>query len=295
MQKQQMFLIIIGIGLALIATFAVKVYLDQQQKIIMEDAKRKLEKIQSNQTAVLVAKQDIPRGAVIDPSALETKIVPNDYVQPRAATTSDRVAGMVVVADISRGEQITLNKLTQPRSGSSGGLAEVTPVGKRAVTISVDNIASLGGMIKPGDYVDVIAMIPVPVQGPDGKQVNQLATLPLFQNVLVLAKGQETGFPVRDESRYKQEERKDVPSSLITLALAPQEANLVTFVQEQGKIRLTLRSPTDAKIENVQAASWETLFQYLFPKEREQVKPESPKDYVEIYRGLSKERVPLAK
>lgn len=309
MPKQRLILII-GIILALIAVFFIKVYLDEQRSLYREQAKKALKNIQANQTAVLVAKEDIPRGAAIDPDILETKIVPNQYLQPQAVTSLDRIAGMVAIASISAGEQLSLTKLANPKQAGGGGLAESTPVGKRAITISVDNISSLAGMIKPSDYVDVIAMVPVPVQGPDGKQALQVAVMPLFQNVLVLAIGQNTGTIIQapSEGRYKKEEKKEA-SPLITLALSPQEASLIAFVQEQGKIRLVLRSPADSQIEQVKPASWDTLFQYVMPKEtREQPKevepppPPEPKkeepkpiDYVEIYRGTNKERVPLSK
>ncbi len=298
MQKQRLILIAIGAVLALVAVYLTKVYLDQQRQIAREEAQRETANLQANQTAVVVAAQDIPRGTVIAPETLETKIFPNQYVAPQAVTSLDRIAGMVTIVPIPKGEQITLSKLAQPRGGAAaGGLAEATPVGKRAITISVDNIASLSGMIKPGDYVDVIAMIPVPVQTQEGKQVTQVAVMSLFQNVLVLAVGQQIGILSKGEARYKKEEEKSQPSPLITLALSPQEANLIAFVHEQGKIRLILRSPADSKVEPIQPASWETLFQYVMPKEA--VKPEFKKEpesvsYVEIYRGLKREKVPLS-
>jgi pilus assembly protein CpaB len=209
---------------------------------------------------------------------------------------------MMAIAPISRGEQITLTKLSYPKE--SGELADVTPVGKRAITLSVDNIASLAGMIQAGDYVDVITMLPVPVQSPDGKQTTQTAIVPLFQNVLVLAVGQEIGTVSREKGRYEKTEARRETSPLITVALTPQEASLIAFVQEQGKIRFVLRSPTDSQIEVVQPATWDTLFQYIMPKDKQVADSESAKkeelvsslpvpSYVEIYRGLKKEKVPL--
>lgn len=295
MQRQRIILII-GIVLALIAVFMVKVYLDQQRRMVQEQTKKALAQIQANQAAVLVAKGDIPKGATIEPNMLATAVIPNQYVQPQAVTSLDRIAGMITVAPISKDEQITLSKLSPSRQVGVGGLAGATPVGKRAITISVDNIAALAGMIKPGDYVDVIARVDVPVETPEGKPATQAAIMPLFQNVLVLAVGQEIGAKVEEAIRYKKEEKKEV-SGLITLALSPQEANLIAFVQEQGKIRLVLRSPADSQITPVQPASWETLFQYVMPKEvskQPEIK-EEPVGYVEIYRGLSKEKIPLSK
>jgi pilus assembly protein CpaB len=197
---------------------------------------------------------------------------------------------MITTAAISKGEQVTLTKLAYTKQAGGGDLAGLTPSGKRAVTISVDNISSLAGMIRPGDFVDVIAIIPIPIQTAEGKTASQLGVLPLFQNVLVLAVGQQTGAMARDESRYQKQEAG--PSPLITLALGPQETSLIAFVQEQGKIRLVLRSPQDNQVQNVPPANWDTLFRYIMPPRESTVEAEVPT--VEIYRGLQKERVPLS-
>lgn len=291
LQKQQIYLIA-GVVLALIALFMIKVYLDQQKLSSEKLAAQKFKMMQANQTSVLIAKDDIPKGTLVDTSNFTVNIVPNQFVQPSAVTSLDRVAGMVTIAFIARGEQVTLSKFANVTEG--GDLAQVTPVGKRAVTVAADNISSLAGMIKAGDHVDIIAKLPQNAPGPDGKPAMQLFTLPVFQNVLILAVGQQTTGP---KSNYRGTGERQETNPLITLALTPQEASLIAFVQEQGKIMLTLRSPTDTKFEPVQPASWDALLQYVFP-ERAVPKAEEehkPSDYVEIYRGMTKEKVLLSK
>ena len=297
MQRQKI-IIIIGVLLALMAVFMTKAYIDQQRNQVIDEAKKKIASIEKNiaknEVKVLVANKDISRGAAITAENTEISIIPEQYRQPQAVS-ADRAIGMVAVVPISKGEQVSLNKLAQPRQ--LGGLAEGTPVGKRAITIAVDNISSVGGLVKPGDYVDVMALVPVPVQAPDGKQVNQMAVMPLFQNVLVLAVGQDIG-AITSASGKKEAEKRGESSPLITLALQPQDANLIAFVQEQGRLRLTLRSPADSQMQATQPASWDTLFRYLMPPKQEVPEPETKApatDYVEIYRGLNKERVPLSK
>lgn len=296
MSKQKMFLIG-GIVFGILAVFMLNSYIQQQRQTVEEEAKRE---VRGNQTAVLVAKQDLSKGMFIDANMLSSEIVPNQYLQPQAVTSLDRINGMITVAQISKGEQITLNKLAYARQQES--LASAIPIGKRAITVNVDNISSLLGMIKPGDYVDVISLVPVPMQTPEGKQVTQVGVIPLFQNVLVLAVGQDTGAPGEGKSggRSKKEESKEA-SPLITLALNPQEANIIAFVQEQGKIRLSLRSPGDSQIQLIQPASWDTVMQYAMPnmiksapQETKKVEPQA-EGYVEVYRGLNKESVPIYK
>ena len=300
MPKQRLVLLIgiVGIVFTLIM---LTVYVDQKNKEAMKKAQQASKQILANSSPVLMARRDIPPGATITPDSVDVAIIPNQFIQPKAATAMDRIDGMRTVAPIAKGEQITLSKLIFPQQQQQhgGGLAEATPVGKRAITITVDNMASLAGMVKPGDYVDVIATLPIPMQGADGKVTAQTGIIPLFQNVLVLAVGQDLGAQAAPEGgRYQQKEVKKESSPLITLALAPQEASLIAFVQEQGKIRLVARSPADSQIQPFQPVGWDTLLQYVMPKEpvvQEQPKKEEPKDYVEIYRGLNKEKVLLTK
>jgi pilus assembly protein CpaB len=305
MQKQRI-IIIIGILLAVAAVFMTKTYIDQQRQQVIEEAKKKIANIEQTlpktQVKVLVAGKDIPKGNIIAADSLTTSIIPEQYLQPQTVSSADRILGMVAIVQIAKGEQITLSKLVQPRQ--LGGLAEGTPIGKRAITISVDSLSGLGGMINPGNYVDVIALLPVPVTTVEGKQVNQMAVMPLFQNTLVLAVGQNTGTVSAPASGRKVQEadKRSEGSPLITLALTPQEANLIAFVQEQGKIRLTLRSPADAQVvQSIQPASWDTLFKHVLPQQQE-TRPQvsetvasASDSYVEIYRGLNKEKVRLGK
>jgi len=295
---RQRIVLIIGIVLALGAVLMTMVYIDQQRKIDRARLQKNWENLQANQTAVLVAKKDIPRGSPVDETMFSTEIVLNKYVQPQAVTSMDRIAGMLTIAPVSKGEQISLTKLSNVKN--AGVLSEVTPVGKRAITISVDNISALAGMIKAGNYVDIIAMLPDAIMTPDGKQVVQTTAISLFQNVLVLAVGQETGTAPQARSRYAKEGgEKQESSPLITIALDPKEANLIAYVQEIGKVRLVLRSPADSKVEDLKPANWNALLEYIASKnpaprqeEKEEIKPTG---YVEVYRGTSKEQVPIFK
>ena len=298
MIAKQKITLIMGIFLALISVFMVRIYLDEQRKMAEERAREEFRRLQADQVAVLVAKEDIKPGAMIDARMLESRIFPQAYLQPQAVTSLARISGMVVIAPIFKGEQITLGKLSYAEERRDS-LAMLTPIGKRAITISVDNIAGLAGMIRPGDYVDVIAMISVPLTTPEGKTIAQTTAIPLFQNILVLAIGQEMR-GIRPEARHRregrEEERREV-SPLITLALSPQEASLIAFVQEQGKIRLILRSPADAQVEPMPPANWETFLHYVMPPRPALEKPpvsEVTRE-VEIFRGLSREKMPLSK
>ncbi|MBU0709946.1 MAG: Flp pilus assembly protein CpaB [Candidatus Omnitrophica bacterium] len=302
MQKQRI-IMIIGAILALIAVFMVKVYLDKQRQMMREEERRRMAQEQENLVPVLVAKKDIPANLELNPDSLEVSMIPKQYVQPRAATSLSRISNMVTTVAIAKDEQITLDKLRQAQEvqkqqpvSQGGALASRTPIGKRAITVPMDNIGSLAGMVKPGDYVDVIAMISIPVMTPDNKQVAQTSVIPLFQNVLVLAVGRDLS-PYESESRYSKGDAAS--SGMVTLALTPQEANILAFVQEQSKIRLVLRSPADSKTYPFQFTNWDTLIHYILPPEllKKSQGEEGMEEgsYVEIYRGLHKEKIQISK
>lgn len=302
--KKRIILIIASVVLATFAMLLIKVYLDRQTQIIESETKQELSQRQEQEAAVLVANTDIAKGATIAAEVLAIQTMGRDSVQPQAVGAPERVIGMITLIPISRGEQITLNKLVSAKEATAAGssLAMLTPVGKRAITIQVDNIASLLGMIKAGDYVDVVVAIPIPMQTQDKVMSQQPAVIPLFQNVLVLAVGREIGSGAQyREERYQQQASPDATPPM-TLALSPSEANLLAFVQEQGRVRLVLRSPADANIEPVTPASWDTVFQYMMMNVPQAQNPEDGKTSsptaggreIEIYRGLRKESLTLS-
>ncbi len=277
--------LIIAAAAGLLAVVLINLYIQQQAKV----AEDRVIAGQKNLASTVVATRDIPAGTAVQEDMLKEVTVSRGMLQPRAAQSIDRVIDKVSLAPISKGEQILLNKLAI--SGREVSLSSKIPPGKRAITIPVDNISSVGGMIRPGDHVDVLGSVPVPFMTAEGKQAMQMSTMPLFQDILVLAVGQEfTTIPGGPQD--KKETR--ALSNVITLSLDPQQANLIAFAQEQGKIRLVLRSPGDTQLETAAPASWDALYRNVMPqafRDESAVKerPPKPESTVQIYRGASRE------
>lgn len=283
MQKQRLIIAIAGVVLGLIAVVMVNIYINDMSAEAKRKAERELDKMRRNQAVVLVAKQDIPVDTVIQSGMLETSIVPREYVQPQVAASLDNVSDMVTIAPISRGEQISFTKLsTSSQMVKHRDLASITPVGKRAVGVSAENISDVAGLIKPGDSVDLIAVLSMAKEDKEGKKIAEQTIVPAFQNVLILAVGQETDVNARPG---KQKEK----INQITVALSPTEANILAFLQEQGKIRISLRSSEDSHIEAVESTTWESVLEEIPAlKEKEA-------ESIDIYRGLRKEKIILSK
>jgi pilus assembly protein CpaB len=301
-------LFVVAIASGILGILLLNVYLTGREKVIkdkLEEIKRQQERATAavkKTVSVLVARRDIPAEIPITSSDLATREIPEDYVQPGAIPTSaaNKAIGMVAASPIAAGEQILDSKLNPP-SERPKILSEITPMGKRAVPVAVDNISSLAGLLQPGDYVDVLTIISPPAGSslyslaldaaamPSAQQ-EKVITLPLFQNILVLAVGTELSSSESQAARGKSKE-KAKSSGGVTLSLSPQEAAMISFVQEQGKIRLLMRSNSDIAQAPVKAVNWDALFDYLYPEAK--ARGMKITNTVEIYRGLNKEVVPL--
>jgi len=163
-------------------------------------------------------------------------------------------------------------------------LALKTPVGKRAVTVRIDSLAAVGGLINAGDFVDVIAQLNVPAQDTDKKSVTAM----IFQGLQILA------INTNEDDPGAYDEQQSASSLKITFAVDPQEAGLLTFADRNGSIELALRSPEDSEHQMVKANTWKTLADYVMknqgldiqnPDEEPQAQPEESKPNIQIFRG----------
>jgi len=296
-QVQRRILLIIAAVAGIAAAMMIKVYLQKREVEMWERMKQQVQQTvkatQQQQPAppplkmrvALVAKNNIPAQTPIAPADIAFKELPENYIQPGVADSLEQVIGQITSGPVNAGEQILKIKLLPP--GNIGrSLSEITPVGKRAVTISVANISDIAGLIKPGNYVDVFTIITTPPAS--GASADKLILI--GQRIEVLAVGSELAATASESQTAK---KGSVATGPVTLALTPREAILFSFVQEHGKIKLVLRSPEDTNMEPVKPADWDTLLEYIYPATGT-TGAGTPQVAVEIYRGLEKQTVPYS-
>lgn len=221
----------------LVAVFMLQTVLQTERKKLEADRKKLLEQYRLIEPVdVIIARKDIPEGEPISAEALDKKSIPKQYVQPYATSRGADLLGMVAKSPIASGEQILTNKLRRASDKPVGAtLSAVTPEGMRAVTIGTDALGGVGGFIRPGDKVDILWTLQVPKS--ESKEP-ELVTVSLFQAVDVLAVGPEmVGRPASEQATSAD--------FTVTISLTPQQASLLLYAREQGKIQLALRPMTD--------------------------------------------------
>lgn len=208
--------------------------------MFLENMKKTYE-VQGDFVKVTVARQQIPAKTQITAQMIELKEIPAKYINERAAVDSKEVIGKIAKSDILTGEQVLRDKLAKDKE-SSDGLSFLLQPGKRAVTIAVNEVSGLAGLVKPGDRVDVLGTFDL--QAAVGQEKSSITTL-LIQNVDVLSIDQSTN----PSAGSNQEGKKAAaPAHTITLSVTPEQAQPLVLCSEKGSIRLILRPATDQEI-----------------------------------------------
>lgn len=211
----------------------------------------------SSVVEVLVAREPVPVGTVIEESMIDRQPWPQHLVLENfivsGAKNSD-IVGKVARAPFQAREPFTTDKIANPNDPSF--LAATLPTGMRAVTIATDAVSGVAGYVFPGDRINVLFTHNVPkiIRGtvnPMQFNPSQMADMGAMQsdkpgfseilipNALVLAVN------VREiQGRSGMQATNAVPSS-ITLAVSDEQAQQLRLAEKNGTLSLALRSLKD--------------------------------------------------
>ena len=250
--------------MAVMAVFFVQSYVSSLE----EEVSKKF----GTEVLVIVAKRDIKEMETINETLVGFKLVPKRFLEPAAISFERReedketakslksLTGQIAIVPVKKGEQITFNKISEP-SIRTGLAPQITP-GKRAMSIPVTDVSGASKLIKPGDRVDLLAVL-----DPGGNKINRVART-VMQDVVVLAVGRnvannparsvtEDPFTGKDKVRSLAE---DFSFSTITLELdAIQAQSLALLVGLDSTITVTLRNNDDTDKMNLGMTSFNDL------------------------------------
>jgi pilus assembly protein CpaB len=141
----------------------------------------------------VVAKQDIPARTKITTGMVEVRQMSLDDRSELAYTDLSQVVGRVTRYPIATSEQVLSTKVVSLESAAVTGdsLSYVIPEGRRAMAVQVDEVVAVGGLVLPGDYVDVMATFDVTFKDGDSEKTEDMYfTRLILQNTEVLAVAQ---------------------------------------------------------------------------------------------------------
>lgn len=219
---------------------------------------------------VVVANADLPWGSKLTPEMMQLQEFPAGAIPEGHFTNVEDIKDRVLLVDVKRNELVMESKLAP--LGTSGGVAAVTDVNKRAMSVKVDDVIGVAGFIKPADRVDVM----VTIEPEGGKQGHTISKM-ILENVKVLAAGTQM------ERKGKDEEPK--PVQVITVEVDVEEAEKLALASNQGKLRLALRNPLNSERVLTKGANVNALLSSFRPKQAPKPQDGEGGIRVEIIKG----------
>lgn len=250
--KSRLLMVGIALLLALMSAYGISLY--------VRSLKAKVEQ-EEKQLKVLTASENLSIGTsykeMTSRRMVSFKEVPQKYIVSGAITSPDRIDGQVLATRVNKGEQLTADKF---KYSTQAGLSFAIPKDNVAVSIPLDEVRGVAGMIKAGDYVSILATFE---DVGDAKKTT--LTRLLLQKVRVLAVGSIIAPP-----EGRAEEKKTLVSAggsrptserqTLTLSLSAVDAEKLVFAEENGKVWLTLLPTKEAAPVPTSGRSIDTVF-----------------------------------
>jgi len=203
---------------------------------------------------VVVASQALLPGEPVAKTSLKIRDFPKGSVPAGVLTEIEQAADRVAFVPIAPDDLVLDSKLAA--KGLGPGIATLVPIGMRAVSIPIVNVAAgHSGLIMPKNRVDVL--FTSSSLGPND-QTGGGSTTTLLQNVEILAV---------DRRIYVASDTKAETSEIraVTLVVTPRQANILDLATNKGTLHLALRNPKDEETAESEPA---ILAELLFHQEK---------------------------
>jgi pilus assembly protein CpaB len=205
---------------------------------VQHSAQQPIEEKKPDLVKIVIAKEDVSAGTQLTRDKLSEVDWPVDNVPEGSFNSIDDLIGKednrVSLVAIYTNEPIIQERVSGP--GQRKGLATMLDRGKRAVAIRVNEAVSVGGLIQPGDLVDIFVT---------NEKDDQAYTDLLLQNVRVLAVDQTTdplhpspiiGRTVTVEAGLADAQRITLASTVGSLSLALRESGNVAAAEDLERL-----------------------------------------------------------
>ena len=198
---------------------------------------------------VVVAKRALQAAQPITPDDVHVvnwpeKSMPGGTVSSVKALFADNQI-LIPTTAILEGEPIVPSRLASSTQGT--GLAALVREGYRAVAVRVDDSVGRAKLVYPGAFVDVIATI----RDTEGRGSSSRIAVP---DVKVLAVEAETDVATRaararqaQEQGNNQASSTNLGSTVVTLEVSPEDAEVLAVISRTGQVDLALRNGSDRK------------------------------------------------
>jgi len=259
-----------AVGFGIVAAVLSVLYLNSREAAIIASLVGEEDQIIS----VVVPTQNVPEGTRLTEEFLSLLDIPSKYV-PDGAITAQNYAnylGRYLSRAATEGKPLLVRDLTEVARDFS----DLINKDKRALTVQVDEVKSISGLVRPGNHIDIYVIIQAKIAGfqPVAFAASELpgelleaaktgelpaeipeellavqetpkdVIIPVVQDVRVLATGREAYDAYLDQYQLPQR-RLDSSFTAMTLDVSPQQAALLSLADDKGDLVAILRNRAD--------------------------------------------------
>lgn len=193
---------------------------------------------------------DIPKGTFGDEAfaqgLIEEDVIAKEYKPATAITSPAQIDGLVAISDLPANQVVVSNQFVS-QAESLSTFSSLLKNNEVAITISIDQVRGVAGLLVPGDFVNVLvtnaaaATETTAVEGQGGADVYTQPARYLFQKVQILAVGQTRKLEPGETAATNADGTPvaSTTSGMLTFALPALAAQQIASV-EGGSFYLTL-------------------------------------------------------
>jgi pilus assembly protein CpaB len=254
--------------------------------------------------ALVAAAHEMSAGTRLKKGDLKVIHVLKQDAPPGAITDEKVLIDRPLLFPVSANETITPTKVSS--IGGVEGVPSQIEIGKRALSVQVNDPSGVAGLIQPRSHVDVLFTRP-------GSMVETVTTT-ILEDIVVLGIGRATevagslataGTATAATANATPQTNQNRSA---TLLVTPEQSRVLELAKNQGRISLALRNPMDTtRSSDPRATTGEALYGNLpkelrpdlrrptnnapavrvvaAPKPEPPPAPPKPKNIVEVFRG----------
>ncbi len=256
MNSRRIIILVVAVALGAFASFGIYQYTQGLKSEAYAGAEL---------TSVWVVSEPIPKGTpaeqVINQGLIVQRDVPVDLRPTTAIVDPDaELGGLIAIAELPANHQLVVGNFVAPSVVSTGVTDRLSEKGLTALSISVDQVRGVAGLLAPGDFVNIMVQEQIaeevqtstadpeeggvaPVIGAEGNDEVVapyiVKTRLLYQKVEILAIDNQLAPDLGEEAGA---DAAAINSGMLTLAV-PVEATLRLASIDPGSIYLTLVPP----------------------------------------------------
>lgn len=291
MNKNILIVLAGAISIAVVVALLVRVSLNGNKPAPVKKNVAKIE--------ILVAAKDLKAGWTIEEGDFrwqgwdEGNMYPGLIARKDDQTPLDAVEGRLG-RSLNSGEPLQRAAILKPDRGNV--VAATLGEGMRAMAIEVSAASMVAGFITPGDYVDVVLTYKQRINATDespavqnmiARNLDNMATETILQNVRVLAVDQRADVPNDDDKKDK----KVKVGRTVTVEVGVEDTERLSLASQLGDLNLVLRGVGDNQIvektwKTVSDARLVTVDDEIFDEfEKIQEDSDVKRDVIRVYSG----------